>query len=125
MRTTATYTVSTPAPIARQLVQEFLVGEGLEPRTDPDWDGSVLWGSCALRFGVCDERQGYWVEVHIRDLSEPGVPRCSVELRQDACGYRGDAVGPRRPAVVVAHLDDRLRLQLDRRGVVERVEQFA
>ena len=125
MRTTATYTVSTPATIARDLVAEFLVAEGLEPRPDLEWVGSPLWGSCALRFGVCDERQGYWVEVHIRDLSELGVPRCSVELRQDACGYRGDAIGPRRPAVVVAHLDDRLRLHLDRRGVVERVEQFA
>ena len=125
MRTTATYTVSTLPVVARELVATFLRTEGLEPVFEPDWDGTALWDSCALRFSIADEWQGYQVQVHIRDRSEPGVARCCVELRQDACGYRGGDVGPRRPSVAVAHLDDGLRRAFDAHCVVERVEQFA
>ena len=124
MRTIATYTVSLSPVDARDLVADFLLGEGLEPEQEQDWDGTVLWGSCALRFGVSDQAQGYRVEVHIRDLSEPGVRRCSVDLRQDACGYRGAPVGPLRSLVTIEHYDDALRREFDRHGVVERVEQF-
>jgi hypothetical protein len=125
MRTTATYTVATTPTVARDLVAAFLAEEGLAPRPQPGWDGSAMGQSCALRFDVADEWQGYAVEVHIRDRGEPGVQRCAVELRQDVCAFgEGSSGAPRRPAVVVAHLDDRLRRSLDRGGVVERVEMF-
>jgi hypothetical protein len=124
MRTTATYTVSTPPLVTRDLVAAFLVDEGLRPVLDERWDGTPMWGSCALRFSVADEWQGYEVEVHVRDRSEPGVHRCAVEIRQTVRAYGEAAAGPKRPAVVVAHLDDRLRRALDRHGVVERVEMF-
>ena len=124
MRTIATYTVSLTPADARDLVADFLRSEQLVPESEPDWDGTALWGSCALRFGISDTSQGYRVEVHIRDLSEPGVRRCSVDLRQDACGYRGAPEGPRRSLVLIEHFDDALRREFDRHGVVERVEQF-
>jgi hypothetical protein len=124
MRTTATYTLRVDPSGARDLVAAFLASEGLAPRADEDWDGSALWGSCALRFEVSGDAQDYAFDVHIRELPSAEEPRCSVELRQDVRGYRGAPTGPRRSLVELEHLDDALRSALERHGVVEHVEQF-
>lgn len=124
MRTTATFTLGTTPQLARDVTVAFLRGEGLDPVVVEDWDGSALWGSCALRFAIAHGGQGYMVGVHIRDLAEPGVPRCSLELRQDALAYGSERSLVARPLVAVEHLDDALRSVLSRRGVLERVEQF-
>jgi hypothetical protein len=126
MRTTATFIVTTTPLIARSVVAEFLQANGIIPELQPDWDGTPLWSSCAVRFGISGPGQDYSFDVNIRGrVDDEGRERASIEIRQDACGYRGEPMGPRRSEVQMDHLDDALRDALSRRGVLEHVEQFS
>lgn len=126
MRTTATFTVSTTPLHSREVVVEFLESQGVLAAVEPDWDGTPLWTSCAVRFALAGTAQDYAFEVHIRGLLDhDGGLRSSIEVRQDACGYRGDPTGPRWSEVQLEHLDDSLRDALRRRGVLEHAEQFS
>lgn len=126
MRTTATFTVTTSPWLAREAVVEFLESEGVTTSLEPDWDGTPLWTSCAVRFSLAGTAQDYAFEVHIRSrVDEDRAERSSIEVRQDACGYRGDPTGKRWSEVQLEHLDDALRDALRRKGVLEHVEQFS
>lgn len=126
MRTTATFTVTTSPWLAREAVVEFLESEGVVTSAEPDWDGTPLWTSCALRFGLAGAGQDYAFEVHVRGvIDSDGSPHSSIEVRQDARGYCGEPTGPRWSEVQLAHLGDALRDALARRGVLEHVEQFS
>ncbi len=126
MRTTATFTVTATPFVAREVLVEFLEGEGVPGKVDEDWDGTPLWPSCAVRFDLAAGGQDYAFEVHIREYADDkGDGHTLIEVRQDARGFGTATTAPRWSEVQLEHLDDALRDALARRGVLEHVEQFS
>lgn len=123
MRTTSIFTVRAHPDQARQITATFLSAEGYSLDWDDEWDGTAQKGSRALHFLAGGIAQSYSFDLNIRYLGgSNGDTHCSIEIRQDARAYTGDAVGNPKTQSELAHLDAGLRSALDAAGVLEHAE---